>query len=258
MRQPEAADDSRRRKEPSEGADDPFQVILFYKYAKIPSGKVGDLVGEQRRLCEALGLKGRVLVGDQGVNGTLSGPTSKIVRYQKGIELHLGGVLKGIQWKRSASPEGHPFADLQIKQVKEIVSTGGMGVDPAKDPKSSGDHLSPSSFHSMLKGGSVDDTVLIDVRNRWEYALGHFKTQNLLAQDPDTKTYAEFKRFVDRNYKDWKGKNVMMYCTGVRIERYIRRCHLRCVYERSRDVLLVVAVFACLLVAQLSHHNLRA
>ncbi|GAB5364537.1 hypothetical protein AAMO2058_000978800 [Amorphochlora amoebiformis] len=188
-----------------------YEVILFYKYVLIPDVK--KLVDHQKDLCRDLGLLGRVLIGPEGVNGTLSGEKAKIERYTKAVESYEGKIFDGIQWKTSTSGT-HPFADLQIKQVKEIVSSGGMNINPAHNPGSGGVHLSPRSFHKALAEGSREDTVIIDVRNRWEYALGHFKTKNITAVDPDTKTYSEFKQWIDRQAETFKSKKVLMYCTG--------------------------------------------
>src|SRR6266480_2642808 len=56
-----------------------FPVILFYKYVAIadPAG----FVASQRELCSALGLKGRILIATEGINGTLAGPRDAVDRY---------------------------------------------------------------------------------------------------------------------------------------------------------------------------------
>ena len=56
-----------------------FPVILFYKYVVIadPAG----LAATQRELCAALGLKGRVLIATEGVNGTVAGPRAAVAQY---------------------------------------------------------------------------------------------------------------------------------------------------------------------------------
>jgi hypothetical protein len=47
--------------------------ILFYKYVAI--GEAVELVvEEQHALCTRLGLLGRLLIAEEGINGTLSGP----------------------------------------------------------------------------------------------------------------------------------------------------------------------------------------
>lgn len=51
-------------------ASEPLTVILFYKYATL------DAPAEQakaKELCTRLGLTGRVLIGTEGINGTLYG-----------------------------------------------------------------------------------------------------------------------------------------------------------------------------------------
>jgi UPF0176 protein len=48
-----------------------FPVILFYKYASVADPK--EFAAAQRALCEALDLKGRILIAEEGINGTLAG-----------------------------------------------------------------------------------------------------------------------------------------------------------------------------------------
>ncbi|MEP6672486.1 MAG: hypothetical protein ABJF10_25205, partial [Chthoniobacter sp.] len=72
-----------------------FPVILFYKYVVIadPAG----LVAAQRELCATLGLKGRVLIAAEGINGTLAGPKA-------GVEQYVGALRADER-----------FADIEIK-----------------------------------------------------------------------------------------------------------------------------------------------
>lgn len=58
-------------------------VVLFYRYCALAHDVVADLVAEQRALCQALGLQGRLLLapGQEGVNGTLGGPAAAVQAY---------------------------------------------------------------------------------------------------------------------------------------------------------------------------------
>ena len=62
-----------------------------------------------------------------------------------------------------------------------------------------------------------DDVVLIDIRNKYEYNIGHFEN----AIHPDMRNYSELEKWFDKN-KDLfnQDKKVMMYCTGgIRCEK---------------------------------------
>ncbi|HTF94448.1 MAG TPA: hypothetical protein VK632_15470, partial [Verrucomicrobiae bacterium] len=56
-----------------------YPVILFYKYVEISDAEL--FAGRQRALCESLGLKGRILIAAEGINGTLAGPAGNVDRY---------------------------------------------------------------------------------------------------------------------------------------------------------------------------------
>ena len=56
-----------------------FPVILFYKYVSIEDPAA--FMAEQRELCTQLGLKGRLLIATEGINGTLAGTRAAVEKY---------------------------------------------------------------------------------------------------------------------------------------------------------------------------------
>ena len=56
-------------------------------------------MNKQRELCEKLGLKGRILVANEGINGTIEGTKGNIKQYIKTVEKDKR--FKGINWKKS-------------------------------------------------------------------------------------------------------------------------------------------------------------
>src|SRR4051812_18704461 len=87
-----------------------FPVILFYKYVVIADP--ADLATAHRELCSALGLKGRVLIAAEGINGTLAGPRASIEQYV--AALRADERLADIEIKTSAG-NAHTFPKLMIK-----------------------------------------------------------------------------------------------------------------------------------------------
>jgi predicted sulfurtransferase len=118
-----------------------------------------------------------------------------------------------IHWKSSLSQCGHPFPDLNVKRVKEIVSSGGR---LAVDVSAGGKHLAPKEFHKVLsEAQSGDDLVILDVRNRWEYEVGHFTdAAGRRAIHPNMRNYSQFTSYIDDNEQLFEDKTVLMYCTG--------------------------------------------
>ena len=229
-------------------ADKP-NVVLFYKYfvpcpfllRRFPEHFVEELHRHQRELCARLDLKGRVLLALEGINGTLYARNNEILleymtamksfdlardcavpEAMKGdcAEIDECHLYSGIDWKQSTASE-HPFPDLKISVVKEIVSTG--GVIAADDlPRLGGKHLSPREFHNILSSDQ-ENVILIDVRNIFEHEIGHFvhpRTQEA-AMNPNMVAFSNFdSTFCAKNAPALKEKTVLMYCTGgIRCEK---------------------------------------
>eukprot|EP00943_MAST-04B_sp_MAST-4B-sp1_P009511 g9511.t1 len=56
---------------------------------------------------------------------------------------------------------------------------------------------------------------MLDVRNRFEYAIGHFEdSKERKAMDPNMRNFTQFKHYVKENQSELKGKKILMYCTG--------------------------------------------
>jgi len=127
------------------------------------------------------------------------------------------------KWSSSDEGDEELFPDLQIKLVKEIISTGGVLSSISID-ETSKDYLTPEEWHYEMQrlGDPCNKTVLIDCRNHKEFAVGHFEH----AIDPNTKIFSEFPLWVKENKTALKDKKVLMYCTGgIRCEKasaYIR------------------------------------
>jgi len=195
-----------------------FRIVLFYKYTSIP--KPSDFVATQHALCTKLGITGRLLVGAEGINGTLSCPSSS-----SGLHdwIDYTSSLKGfedVDWKLS---EGNaiPFECLTVKVVNEIVATGNSSnLEVGDIAEYGGRHLSPHEFHSSLSKAD-SDTVLIDVRNTFEHAIGHFTTgAGLSAIEPKMQAFTEFDAWCEQVAPSLKNKKVLMYCTGgIRCEK---------------------------------------
>ena len=196
-------------------------VLLFYKYVDLSAdGVVDEVIAWQRQVCEEAGVKqGRILVATEGINGTLAGTAQAIQTYcdklAAGKYFREAHAAQPIDFKTSTTDEAVLFADLAVKRMGSICGGGEIAKTSLKN---GGRHLSPADFHEALKASSEQDTVILDCRNDYEYAIGHFKN----AIDPGTKHFHEFAKYVDENKNKWiqEGKKVLMYCTGgIRCEK---------------------------------------
>ena len=179
-----------------------YTIILYYRYVAVP-----DPAAErdaQLRLCQEAGLKGRILIGDEGINGTVAGDAVAIQKYLDYMNAHE--LFAGIQYKTDTTGE-MPFPKLKIKVRPEIVTLGAE-IDLANTAT----HLTPEQFNEMIKDPEV---VLFDARNNYESAIGRFKG----AVTPDIGLFSEFPGALGQ-YDELKTKKVVAYCTGgIRCEK---------------------------------------
>jgi len=163
----------------------------------------------QRTLCEKLGLKGRILIADHGINGTLGGNLKDLKQYVK--EARTYAPFKDITFKWSDGGSEH-FPKLIVKVRPEIVSFG--AADKIKVDRQGivggGQHLKPEQVHKLVAERG-DEVVFFDGRNAYEAAVGRFKN----AVVPDVEHTRDFaKELKNPKYKAIKNKPVVTYCTG--------------------------------------------
>lgn len=181
-----------------------FPVILFYKY--VPIDDPAAFTQAQRQLCLALGLKGRVLIASEGINGTLAGPRAAVEEYV--AALRGDERFADIEMKVSAG-DAQTFPKLVVKVRPEIVTLA-AGIPLTADLDN---HLSPAEWKRTLE--EEPDVVVVDVRNRYESEAGKFA--NAIACDIEH--FRELPDYVDR-LAELKDRKVLMYCTGgIRCEK---------------------------------------
>ena len=179
-------------------------VILYYKYT--PIAEPTTFADAQRVLCTELGLKGRVLIAEEGINGTLAGTSENIGRYL--ADLRADERFADIEIKVNEGDE-NTFPKLSIKVRAEIVA---LHADiPLKADQDN--HLSPADWKRRME--SDPNAVIVDVRNRYESDAGKFEDAIVC----EIEHFRELPAYVDR-LTDIKDKTVLMYCTGgIRCEK---------------------------------------
>ena len=185
-----------------------YSVAALYKFSSIKDPE--KLHNEIRITLKNLSIYGTILVGEEGINGTISGEEVKLDEAIAFIQ-SIDGFSK-IDIKKSKS-KVNPFVRLKIKHKKEIVTIGDKSIDPNEMV---GDYIEPENWNNLI---SDKNTILIDTRNDYEYSIGTFKN----AINPNTVKFREFPEWV-KNQKftdnDKKNKNVAMFCTGgIRCEK---------------------------------------
>ncbi len=186
----------------------PYQVLLYYFYTEIEDPET--YRKEHLALCEGLGLKGRILISQEGINGTVSGETASCQAYQDA--LRADPRTANMEWK--VDPEqGHVFPKLSIKVRSEVVTLG-LGEEDFSPTESTGKHLSPEEWREAMKDPNA---VIIDARNDYEWKVGHFKNAIL----PPLRNFREFPHWIRENRDQLEGKKILTYCTGgIRCEKF--------------------------------------
>lgn len=134
-----------------------YQILLYYKYVPISDPEA--LKTAQRELCEELGLKGRIIVAKEGINGTVGGSVEATEAYIQ--RMTSNPLFTNIHWKKSFGPSD-TFPRLTIKVREEIVTTKitDVELDPTKETAT---HLKPEELYSWYREGR--SFKVIDMRN---------------------------------------------------------------------------------------------
>lgn len=186
----------------------PYTVLLFYLY--IPIAQPDELLIRQKALCQSLNLKGRIILADEGINGTLAGEAQAVLEYQRALEKELGTT--DIEWKTSQASE-QVFPRMSIKVRPEIVTLGQkkQGRDVLIENKAH--YIEPEELLELYEKG--EDFLILDARNEYEARIGKFKN----AIVPPIDTFKEFPAFA-QSIADYKDKYIVTYCTGgIRCEK---------------------------------------
>jgi UPF0176 protein len=133
------------------------KVILYYKF--IPVTDPVMVMRWQRELCTRLKLKGRVIISEHGINGTLGGEIESLRKYKQ--EMNASEVFRGITYKWSKGT-GNEFPKLCIKVRPELVAfnrAGEINVDE-NGVKGGGKHLRPEEVHELVRTRGEDVVFL--------------------------------------------------------------------------------------------------
>jgi len=184
-------------------------VAAFYGFTAM-----ADLAALQlslRELAEAGGVRGTILLAEEGVNGTISGADAGV----KAVLAQLRSLpgLGALEAKFSRS-EQQTFHRLKVRIKREIVTMGCPTVKPAEQV---GTYVPPQQWDALIRDPS---TLVVDTRNAYEVAVGSFEG----AIDPGTESFREFPAWVERELRPLveqrRPKAIAMFCTGgIRCEK---------------------------------------
>lgn len=185
-----------------------YEIILYYNYVDIqdPDG----IMKWQQHLTKSLGLKGRVIIASEGINGTLEGDSDAIDMYIKSMHNHP--VFESIKFKRSAGT-GNAFPRLSVRVRPQIVSS--QIDDPELGPhrRYTGKYITADQLHLLLHPKADEqkkEFYIIDMRNDYEFAVGHFEGSIL---PNGLRNFRDLPKAL-KSILHLKDKMVITVCTG--------------------------------------------
>ncbi|KAL5174784.1 Rhodanese-like domain-containing protein 8, chloroplastic [Glycine soja] len=189
-----------------------FVVVNFYHFVFIQDPQAE--VAKHRSFLELEGLdiNGRVYLNEQGINAQYSGPSKDAMAYVNW--LRKDNRFSNILVQISPSEKGHTFPILKLRYKSSLVQ---------------GNALSPSEWRDRLEAINKTDLtgkdnpnrnyILLDVRNGYEWDIGHFHG----AQRPSVDCFRntsfglsqeEITASDPLSNVDEEKANILMYCTG--------------------------------------------
>lgn len=198
--------------------NEPFKrtTISFYRYFPIqnPQHFRDDLY----KTFNALQVFGRIYVAHEGINAQISVPTHNMDAFKAAIDaieglkdLRLNIAVEDPNGLNDELQQGKSFWVLKIKVREKIVADG--IDDPGFSMERKGKYVNAAEMNQLL---SDPDTVVVDMRNHYEFEVGHFQNAVEIPSD----TFREQLPMAVDMLKGKEEKNIIMYCTGgIRCEK---------------------------------------
>jgi len=182
-----------------------YVVILFYKFIDIENPK--ELADAHKLKCAELNIKGRMLIAEEGINGTFEGERENIEKYKQYIKSdpRFSDMLI-----KESEGNGNAFPKIKIKVRDEVVTLGAGRFDVKNE---TAQELSPKELEQWY--ANDEDFVVLDLRNDYEIASGRFDK----TIDPKLENFRDLPKKL-KELDSLKKKKVLTVCTGgIRCEK---------------------------------------
>ncbi len=185
----------------------PRTTISFYNYHFIEDPQ--QFRDELFKQFSGIGVFGRIYVASEGINAQVSVPTERLDEFRSHLYSLHG--FDNIRLNTAVDDNGKSFYVLDIKVRKRIVADG--IEDSSFNMRNKGKYVDATAFNKITAN---PDTVVIDMRNHYEFEVGHFKDALEVSSD----TFREQLPMAVDMMKNDKDRNIIMYCTGgIRCEK---------------------------------------
>lgn len=186
----------------------PRTTVSFYKYFDIAEPHI--FRNEFYVKLNDLKVFGRIYIAKEGINAQISVPTPNFEAFKETL-YNFHEALNGIRLNIAVDDDGKSFWVLRMKVREKIVADG--IDDPTFSLQNIGTYLKAKEVNEMMQD---DNTIFVDMRNHYEYEVGHFKN----ALEVPSDTFKEQLPMAVDMLQEHKDKNIVMYCTGgIRCEK---------------------------------------
>ena len=186
---------------------EPRTTISFYKYFPIQNPQ--EFRDYLYKHLYNLKVFGRIYVAHEGINAQISVPQSNFEAFKS--FLYSINELNNVRLNIAVDDDGKSFWVLSVKVRDKIVADG--IEDPGFSMENKGRYVNAEQMNDLLQN---DDTIVIDMRNHYEYEVGHFEKAIEIPSD----TFREQLPMAVDMMKGNEEKNIIMYCTGgIRCEK---------------------------------------
>ena len=179
-----------------------YLVIAYYHYTHIENPEEYTL--QHLAYCKSIGLRGRIYIAEEGINGSISG--TKAICEQYMVHLKSDPRFSETEFKIDEYHE-HAFNRMHVRYKKELVHSGLRDTNSIDPTKQTGIYLRGNEFLNLKE--SNDDLVILDVRSNYETRLGKFKNSVTL----DMENFREFPDKI-KEIEQYKNKKIVTVCTG--------------------------------------------
>ncbi|WP_427184568.1 sulfurtransferase [Bordetella bronchialis] len=206
--------------------------IAAYKFVTLD-----DLQALRARMLDtaaAQGLKGTVLLAEEGINLFLSGGAQGVAGFLDW--LRADRRFADLEVKSSYS-EQIPFGKLLVKIKREIIRMNHPAIRPEAGRAPSVDARTLARWLASGRDDAGQPIVMLDTRNAFEVDAGTFEG----ALDWRIDRFTQFPEALRAHRDELQGKTVVSFCTGgIRCEKaalYMAREGVRDVYQLEGGIL---------------------
>lgn len=209
-----------------------LSLLTFYHFVSIPD--IQEHIQEHLQFTKDIGIKGRIYIGPEWISATLSGNMWQIAAYRlylqskpyfqnipdidikatKVDQYYFDRMI--VKYREEIVALNYPVSPKDVNQLKQEVSIEQVKTIIDHRDSDGSYQLGSGKASIEITGKPSDQIIILDMRNSYEYKLGHYK----YAVPSGTVNFREMNNLIDDYKQRFANKTVIMYCTGgIRCEK---------------------------------------